>query len=87
MYDNILSQGVKKQPHVSHSIVKAEYHFLVATTTEVMWFSHLLKSLGYIIFFPTLHYDNLNAMNIAKNPDFHQQTKYIDVDIDIHFVR
>jgi hypothetical protein len=43
--DNLLSRGAKKQATMSCSTVEAKYRALASTTTELMWFIHLLKSL------------------------------------------
>jgi hypothetical protein len=70
---------------VSHSTAEAEYRALASTIAELMWFIHLLKSIGYLIPTPTLYCDNLNAINMAKNPVFYHRMKHIE--IDVHFVR
>jgi hypothetical protein len=70
---------------MSRSIAEAEYCALTSTTAELMWFIHLLKSIGYLLPAPALYCDNLSAINMAKNPVFHHRTKHIE--IDVHFVR
>jgi len=44
MSDNLLSWGAKKQATVSYSTAEAKYRALASTTTELMWFIHLLKA-------------------------------------------
>jgi len=85
MGDNLLSWGAKKQATMSRSTAEAEYRALASTTAELMWFIHLLKSIGYLLPAPTLCCDNLSAINMAENPVFHHRTKHIE--IDVHFVR
>lgn len=84
MGNNLLSCGAKKQATVSRSTAEAEYRALASTIAELIWYTHLLKSLGYLLPTPTLHYDNKSALNIAKNPVFYHRTKHIE--IDVHFV-
>lgn len=50
-----------------------------------MWYMNLLKSISYELPFPTLHSDNISAVNMAKHPIFYHRTKHID--IDVHFFR
>lgn len=76
--------GSQKHAIVARSTAKVKYRALAATTVELMWFTNLLKRLGYSLSSPTLHYDNINAINMVKNPIFHHCTKHIE--IDVHFV-
>lgn len=59
-------------------------NMLVPTIAELMWFTNLLKSLGY--YFPptTLYCNSINAINMPKNLVYHHRTKHIE--IDVHFV-
>jgi hypothetical protein len=82
--DNLLSRGAKKQTIVSRSTTEAKYHELTSTTIELMWFMSLLKSIGYCPLSPKLYYDNISAINMAKNLVFHHCTKHIK--INMHFV-
>lgn len=53
---------------------------------EVTWLVRLLSELGIPHKDPvTLHCDNQSALQIAKNPVFHERTKHIEV--DCHFTR
>jgi len=53
---------------------------------EVTWLVKLLSELGVSQSQPvTLHCDNQSALQIAKNPVFHERTKHID--LDCHFTR
>lgn len=64
---------------------EAKYRALAATTIELMWFMNLIHNLGYTLLAPTLCYDNISALNMAKSPVFHHRTKHIE--IDPHLVR
>jgi len=82
---NLLSWGAKKQATVSRSTAEAEHRALASTTTELIWFTNLLKSIGYCLPPLKLYCDNISAITMAKNPVFHHRTKHIE--IDVHFVR
>ena len=74
-----MSWKTKKQSTVSRSSAEAKYRSMTATTSELM-------SLG--VFFTTpmrLYCDSQEALDIAKNPVFHERMKHIE--IHSHFVR
>ena len=55
-------------------------------TCEAIWLKRLLKDLQEEVSDPTTIYcNNLNNIQLAKNPVFHAQTKHIEV--HYHFVR
>lgn len=70
------------------SSCEAEYMGQTQATKEAIWLKSLLENL-----IPTndgpratiIYGDNLGAIALAKNPQFHQRTKHID--IQHHFVR
>ena len=75
----------KKQPIVALSSTEAEYQGAVVATCEAIWLKRLLKDLQVEVFDPTTIYcDNLNSLQLAKNPFFHTRTKHIEV--HYHFV-
>ena len=76
----------KKQSTVSKSSAEAKYRAMSQAAAEVTWLIRLLSELGISqTHSVTLHCDNKSALQIAKNPVFHQRTKHID--IDCHFTR
>lgn len=85
MRPNLLSWSAKKQVTVARSKAEVEYYALASTMAKLMWFMHLLKSIGYNLPLPLLHLDNISALSMAKNLVFHYRTKFIE--IDVHFVR
>ncbi|XP_020270978.1 uncharacterized protein LOC109846165 [Asparagus officinalis] len=83
---NLLSWGSKKQSTISRSSAEAEYRALASTTTEVLWFLHMLRFLRVDLSNPPLLlYDNISAIHMSKNSVFHSRTK--NIGIDVHFIR
>uniref|UniRef100_A0A7C8YK69 Reverse transcriptase Ty1/copia-type domain-containing protein n=1 Tax=Opuntia streptacantha TaxID=393608 RepID=A0A7C8YK69_OPUST len=81
-----ISWKSKKQSTVSKSSTEAEYRAMSQAAAEVTWLVRLLSELGVPHTHPvTLHCDNQSALQIAKNPIFHERTKHIEV--DCHFTR
>ena len=55
-------------------------------TSEITWLVNLLEELNVTSLKPvTLRCDNQSAMQIAKNPVYHERTKHIE--LDCHFTR
>ncbi|XP_074363617.1 uncharacterized protein LOC141717895 [Apium graveolens] len=70
----------------SYSSYEAEYRSISSATSEITWLVRLLEELGVTNLKPvTVHCNNQSAIHIAKNPDHHERTKYIE--IDVHFTR
>ena len=70
----------KKQPTVALLSTEAEYRGTVFATCEAIWLKRLLKDLQEEVSDSTTIYcDNLNSIQLAKNPVFHARTKHIEV--------
>ncbi len=76
----------KRQASVSESSCESEYYALSEAGKEGVWLRLLLQELGYISAAPMVIWaDNQGAIALAKNPEFHKRTKYIDT--KFHLVR
>ena len=81
-----VSWSSKKQTSVTLSSTEAEYISGAHAAKKAVWLRQLISELGLDTSFPTvLHVDNQSAIAIAKNPEFHDRTKHIDV--RHHFLR
>jgi len=81
-----VSWSSKKQMSVALSSMEVEYISGAHATKEAVWLRQLLFELGLNTSSPTvLHVDNQSAIAIAKNPEFHDRTKHINV--CYHFLR
>ena len=84
--DGVVSWRSKKQSTVAKSTTEAEYVALSQATQEAIWLRRLLSDLGCKADGPTLiKEDNQGAIEIARNPKFHNRTKHIDM--TFHFIR
>ena len=76
----------RKQATVAKSTTEAEYVSLSLATQEAIWLRRLMNDLGNRMMLPTLIYeDNQGAIQLSRNPKFHNRTKHTDV--CYHFVR
>lgn len=76
----------QKQKSVALSTAEAEYMALSSASQEVIWLRNLMLSCGQVLEKPTIIYeDNLPAIGLAKNPQFHGRAKHIS--IRYHFTR
>ena len=81
-----VSWSSKKQSSVALSSTEAEYIAGAHAAKEVVWLRRLLSELGLTSDnSTTLLMDNQSAMTIARNPEFHDRTKHIEV--RYHFLR
>ena len=81
-----ISWSSKKQTSIALSSTEAEYIAGAHATKEAVWLRRLLTELGLDTNDPTtLQMDNQSAMKIAKNPQFHDRTKHIEV--RYHYLR
>ena len=75
----------KKQPMVALSSTEAEYMASSNATTQA-WLRKLFNELNFLQPTPAkLLLDNQSAIALASNPQFHAQSKHID--IRHHFIR
>jgi hypothetical protein len=76
----------KKQPTVALSSTEAEYRGAAMAACEVAWLRKLLGDLGLHVDRQVVIYcDNLNSIQLARNPMFHARMKHIEV--HYHFIR
>ncbi|WVZ20696.1 hypothetical protein V8G54_008018 [Vigna mungo] len=77
----LISWKSKKQSTVSRSSTEAEYRALASVACELQWLKYIADDLRLKIPlpFPTFC-DNQSAIQLAKNPSFHERTKHIEVD-------
>lgn len=76
----------QKQRCVALSSCEAEFMAATADACQAIWLRNLLgqitgKDVGPVV----LHIDNKSAIDLAKNPVFHERSKHID--IRYHFIR
>ena len=76
----------KRQPTVSKSSTESEYIALSGACQEAVWLRRLLADIGLEQKGPsTIYEDNQGAIELTKNPRFHNRTKHIDV--SFHYIR
>ena len=81
-----VSWSSKRQSCVTRSSTEAEYVALSHATQEVVWLRRLLNDIGEKQDQPSvMNEDNQGAIELSKNPRFHNRTKHIDV--AYHFIR
>jgi len=75
-----ISWSSKKQSAVALSSTEAEYIASMHAAKEAIWLGRLFTGLQQPLSFPIpLLINNQSAIAIAKNPEFHDQTKHIDI--------
>ena len=75
----------KQQNCVAQSTTEAEYVSAASVCKDFIWIKRLLTKLSVTFEGKTLYIDNTSAIELLKNPVFHQRSKHIDV--KYHFVR
>uniref|UniRef100_A0A5S6QR79 Reverse transcriptase Ty1/copia-type domain-containing protein n=1 Tax=Trichuris muris TaxID=70415 RepID=A0A5S6QR79_TRIMR len=75
----------QKQKGVALSTTEAEYVAASEAAKELIWLKNLYNELAVVQPKPTLFVDNMGAVKLSKNPEFHKRTKHIAV--RFHFVR
>ena len=70
----------RKQPIVTLSTCEAEYVAASACVNHTIWLRNLLEDLRLVPDEPTeIKVDNKSAIELAKNPVYHERSKHIDV--------
>lgn len=70
----------QRQPLVAHSSTEAEFMAADSATTSVKWIRMLLDEIGFSPGDATLLYvDNMSAITLIKNPQYHHRSKHIDI--------
>ena len=83
---NTVSWCSKRQACVSRSTTEAEYIALSIACQEAVWLRILLSDIQMKQCGPsTIFEDNQGAIELSRNPKFHNRTKHID--ISYHYVR
>ena len=75
----------KKQASVALLTCEAEYVALTEAVEESMFLTLLFKYIGSGVNTPVIYCDNNSAINLAKHPTNHRNSKHIS--IKYHFVR
>jgi hypothetical protein len=79
---NPISWSACKQRAVSRSSTKAEFHALVAATSETVWLHSLITELGlHLPNPPQIFCDNIGATHFSLNPVQHIRMKHIEIDL------
>jgi hypothetical protein len=82
----LISWRFKKQSTISRSSFEAEYRALTSLACEIYWIKYLLDDLQIRLITPFCTFsDSQSAIQISKNPSFHERTKHIEV--DCHFIQ
>ncbi|PKU79436.1 putative mitochondrial protein [Dendrobium catenatum] len=81
----LLAWSVKQQTTVARSSTEAEYRFMAAAATDIIWTRRLFEDFLLPQQLTILFCDNVSAMSIACNPIFNARTK--NIEIDHHFIR
>jgi hypothetical protein len=81
-----VSWSSKKQAIVALSTTEAEYIAAVHAAKEALWICMCLAEIARPLEkTTTIHLDNVSAISITKNDEYHPHTKHID--IQYHFIR
>ncbi|CAH9067875.1 unnamed protein product [Cuscuta epithymum] len=73
------------QPIVALSTTESEYVAATEAFKEAIWLKRLVSEIGFLKKGVTIFSDSQSAIQLCKNPVFHDRTKHIDV--RFHFIR
>jgi hypothetical protein len=77
---------LKKQPIVTLSTTEAEYIAASHAAKEALWIRTFIAEIARPLKKPVIiHLDNISAISITKNDQYHPRTKHIN--IRYHFIR
>ncbi|KRY80590.1 Retrovirus-related Pol polyprotein from transposon TNT 1-94 [Trichinella pseudospiralis] len=76
----------QKQRSVALSTTEAEYVAASEATKDMMWLMTLFAEVTEVKQKPILFADNMGAVKLSKNPEFHKRSKHIDGKIDIQHI-
>ncbi|GFY51383.1 retrovirus-related Pol polyprotein from transposon TNT 1-94 [Trichonephila inaurata madagascariensis] len=69
----------QRQNCIALSPTEAEFIASSQAAKEAIWLNNLLKVLCCMTSVPSLQMHNQSAIRLAKNPEFHNRTKHIDI--------
>ena len=86
---SLISWKSRKQSTVALSTCEAEYMSMCAVVQEAKLLMQLLNDMtkGITNRSVILNVDNQSAIELSKNPVFHQRSKHIDIRPKYHFIR
>lgn len=73
------------QSVVALSTTEAEYIALTEAIKKAIWLKGLVSELGLKQSAVTVNCDSSSAIQLSKNPKYHERTKHVDV--RLHFIR
>jgi hypothetical protein len=85
LYGGAVVWAATKQKTVANSSVESEYVALASAVKEGLWLLTWMREMGFNIPNIAIQMDSNGALNLAKNAQFSQRTKHID--IKHHFIR
>ena len=85
MCGGVVSWKASLQSVVALSTTEAEYIALTEAIKEAIWLKGLVSELGFKQETVTISCDSSSAIQLSKNPKYHERTKHIDV--RLHFIR
>lgn len=85
MYSGAVSWKASLQLVVALSTTKAEYNTFTMAVDKDRWLSGIVSELGLKQESVSISYDSSSAIQLRKNPKYHERTKYVDV--KVHFIR
>jgi Reverse transcriptase (RNA-dependent DNA polymerase) len=74
-----ISWASRRQQSVSLSTTESEFHAASEAAKEIVWLTRMFSEVSPLVSIPTLQVDNISAVRLAKNSEFHNRTKHIAV--------